>query len=315
MAFLALTAIILASGVNLLLQLWITQSTRLPALAQPNAAGGVARDFESANDRNLFAAKRDLILAENAGSNCDNYWDAKKSSLSARLVGTAVFELAENSLAFIEDSQKRGVEAYSIRECKSTEQNLSEELRNILGPQASATSRPCNLLMGSAIIKRIETLPDRVFFYNESSRQCEYISSGDKAGLPIPRPKPAPAVAPSNDQLGKSIQKTGPSTFEIDGGDLDNILNNLSMLLTQARIEPAFEDGKPVGFRFVSIQPNSAISKIGFEVGDVLAKINGYDMSPEKGLELLQKLQTDSQFNVEGKRGGNKFSYEYNIKR
>ncbi len=68
------------------------------------------------------------------------------------------------------------------------------------------------------------------------------------------------------------------------------------------------------GFKLFSIQPGSLYSAIGMENGDVIQRINGYEInSPEKALELYQKLRESSHMTIELERNGQPVRKEYNI--
>ena len=58
----------------------------------------------------------------------------------------------------------------------------------------------------------------------------------------------------------------------------------------------------------------SLYSKIGLQNGDVVTRINGYEMSsPERGLEIYTKLKDAKQVNVDVKRRGKPMTLVYAI--
>ena len=68
---------------------------------------------------------------------------------------------------------------------------------------------------------------------------------------------------------------------------------------------PSFKNGVANGFKLFSIQPGSLYASIGIENGDVVQRVNGYEMnSPEKALELYQKLKESGHVTIELERGG-----------
>jgi general secretion pathway protein C len=82
----------------------------------------------------------------------------------------------------------------------------------------------------------------------------------------------------------------------------------------QARIVPAFKDGQSEGFKLFSIRPDSIYTKIGVQNGDVIKRINGYDLnSPEKALEIYSKLKEASRIDIEIDRNGTSLSKTYTI--
>jgi general secretion pathway protein C len=133
-------------------------------------------------------------------------------------------------------------------------------------------------------------------------------------------PRPI-AAAPKVDKEEKpsdagdaDIRKVGENRYEVGQGEVDKALNNLAELSTQARIVPAFEGGKTVGFKLFSIRPGSLYSKIGLQNGDVITRINGYEMSsPEKGLEIYTKLKDSKTVTVDLKRRGKPQTLDYAI--
>ncbi len=110
------------------------------------------------------------------------------------------------------------------------------------------------------------------------------------------------------------VRSVGPNRYEIDRKVIDSTLNDMSTIATQARIVPSFKNGVANGFKLFSIQPGSLYSSIGVENGDVIQRINGYEInSPEKALELYQKLRESSRVTIELERNGAPVRKEYSI--
>lgn len=71
----------------------------------------------------------------------------------------------------------------------------------------------------------------------------------------------------------------------------------------QARIVPAFERGVAIGFKLFSIRPGSAWSTIGLQNGDIIERINGFDLTtPEKALTVYSTLRCARRFEIEVRR-------------
>ena len=110
------------------------------------------------------------------------------------------------------------------------------------------------------------------------------------------------------------VRPVGKDKYEIDKGVIDRTLNDLNTIATQARIVPSFKNGVANGFKLFSIQPGSLYSSIGIENGDVIQRVNGYEInSPEKALELYQKLKESGHVTIEVERQGQTVKKEYNI--
>ncbi len=128
-----------------------------------------------------------------------------------------------------------------------------------------------------------------------------------------PSQMPRPPGAPPGPMEG--VRKLADNRYEIDRGTLDKTLSDLNQIATQARIVPSFKNGVANGFKLFSIQPGSLYSSIGIENGDVITRVNGYELnSPEKALELYQKLRESAHVTINGERGGQPFQKDYDVK-
>jgi general secretion pathway protein C len=128
---------------------------------------------------------------------------------------------------------------------------------------------------------------------------------------PVPQPG-RPSSSPGAKLEG--IRQVSDDRYEIERKVIDSTLGDLNRIATQARIVPSFKNGVANGFKLFSIQPNSLYASIGIENGDVIQRVNGYEInSPEKALELYQKLKEAGHVTIELERGGRTVRKEYNI--
>lgn len=286
---------------------------------KPTRSTATSRDFTALVNANIFEGKREIVLPAAAGSTGPSpndqsveWWNAPKSALRLRLVGTMAFSDNSLSLATIVDESQSGAagQLQAIADCVEIDTSeMGPEEARLVGKPA-----PCNRIGDVAILKRIE--PERVYIWNTSESHIEYLALNEPpapAGAPTRVARSdAPAEKPDDGDSG--IVKTGENTYGVARSTVDNALNDLSSLATQARVVPAFEGGKPVGFKLFSIKPGSLYSKIGLQNGDVINRINGYELnSPEKGLEVYGKLKDSSNVTVEVKRRGKPMTLDYTI--
>ncbi|MCL2179293.1 MAG: general secretion pathway protein GspC [Proteobacteria bacterium] len=218
------------------------------------------------------------MLAHTAPSNDVDDNNLPRSSLPARLLGTLISFPPQWSLASI---------------------------------QNTTTQKPLSLAVGDQIegasIAVIER--NRVIIVNNGNR--EYID----ANAPGAPPPPSLASSAAQADATSNIRELSPNNYEVPRNELDKMLGNLSEVAMQARIVPAFKDGSSQGFRLYSIRPNSFYQKIGIQNGDIVKRINGFDMnSPEKALELYSKLRDSSRVDLEIERGGASIKKTYNIR-
>ena len=146
----------------------------------------------------------------------------------------------------------------------------------------------------------------------------------DSSGSGSPAPSPTPAEAAGRRRRGPSkvpediaskIQKVSDTEFNVDRGVVDKILENQAELMRSARIVPEQQDGKVVGIRMFGVRPDTLLGTLGFQNGDRLESINGFNMaSPEKALEAYARLRTASALNVKISRRGQPVAIDYHIK-
>jgi len=298
------------------LQAAVAAST--PAVKAPARPVSPVRDFSAVANANIFEGRREIVIEDTGtdvvavdSSGGVDWPNAPKSSLRLRLVGTMAFSEPTFSLCSIVDESQSGASAdmYSVNACLDLDlSTLSADDLKLVGKQA-----PCSKVGEQAVVKRIE--PERVYIFNNTDSRIEYLALNEPPAPAGDRPLVAKVdVLEKPEEGADGIVKTGENQFGVPRSTVDNALNNISKLATDARVVPAFEGGKPVGFKLFSIKPGSLYSKIGLQNGDVISKINGYEMSsPEKGLEVYQKLKDSSNVTVDVKRRGKSMTLDYTI--
>ena len=207
-------------------------------------------------------------------------WQANptKSSLHAVLIGTAVTVPSRYSL------------------CQLTNSDTNESFVYSVGDK----------FMGTRIYA-IET--DRVLIDNDGKN--EYIDTGvaqsSLQNLGV-TPVPAPTAASSD------VRQLSDNQYVVSKATINENLSDLSKLATQARIVPSFKNGVANGFKLFSIVPDSLYAKIGVQNGDVIRRINGYEMnSPDKALEIYSKLRDANRIEIELERRGETLRKSYSI--
>ncbi len=157
-------------------------------------------------------------------------------------------------------------------------------------------------LDGSTIV---EISRDRIFLMHKG--QMEYIDGHgqEKAALGTGIPVNTLEKAPGSGTLGSGIRATSANEYELTKDEIANMLSHFPELSTEVRFTPVINDGQSTGLRLFSIRPNSTIAKLGVQNGDVLQRINGYELnSPEKALELYTKLQEMGRIDLQLIRNG-----------
>ena len=87
---------------------------------------------------------------------------------------------------------------------------------------------------------------------------------------------------------------TGTSRKTLDRREVDQAMNDLPKLMSQARAVPYFVNGAMSGFRLDYIAPASFYERIGLRYGDVLKQVNGVEIKdPSTMLALFQQLRNE----------------------
>lgn len=138
--------------------------------------------------------------------------------------------------------------------------------------------------------------------------------AGNVGVAPLAPPRQFGAAARPSGAPVQGVRQVGEDKYEVCRTTIDAQLGNLTTISTQARIVPSFKNGVANGFKLFSIQPGSLYASIGVENGDVIQRINGYEInSPDRALELFQKIRESSHVVIETERGGRPVKKEYNI--
>jgi general secretion pathway protein C len=114
-------------------------------------------------------------------------------------------------------------------------------------------------------------------------------------GLPQPTP-----LAAAHEEIHCAGERC-----EIDAGEVQAALADLPALGHQARIVPAFREGRAEGFRIHEIRPGSLYQRLGLQNRDVIRRIDGTELtSMDAVLGLYQRARSAERLEVEIERAG-----------
>lgn len=75
-----------------------------------------------------------------------------------------------------------------------------------------------------------------------------------------------------------------------------------------SRVVPAFEEGQPIGFKVYRVQPGSLAYRLGLRDNDIVLAVLGERLgSPDKALQVYERVKTASRVEVEIQRCGNPY--------
>lgn len=110
-------------------------------------------------------------------------------------------------------------------------------------------------------------------------------------------------------------EKVSENSWVIDQKAVTASLNDMSRVLTDARLTPKVSSEGVEGFTVTEIKPRGVFDAIGLKEGDVLTKINGYEIdSPEKAVQVLSALRGQTNIDLDILRNGQPKSLHYTIR-
>lgn len=210
----------------------------------------------------------------------------KKSKLGIKLVNTIVLQDSVKSIAAV---QVRGnKEVLSIRE----------------GDKISTDAQ----------IGKINRM--KLVFKNLKTGECEYVETKDKKSRNM---KPIKVISSKrgkallNKYKDSRIKNVG-NNFKIKKKVRDEMLSNISEVLTQARaIQIKNPDGS-LSFKMSEIVPGSIYSKLNIQDGDIITGVNGKKFNNlNEIMNLFGKIKEIDQFELSLKRDGVEQNLEYNF--
>ncbi len=236
-------------------------------------------------------AVRSLVNERPAGSQQserDVSLIAKKNVFGT--LGKAVVEAAQPtpppqtplSLTLIGTFLTKGQEPYAIIEDKK------KQTQDVFSLEQS--------IFGQATLKQI--LDDHVEIERDGKRE---ILKLDDLGSPAPS--------------GAGVSSLGSDEFVVEEAELDKGLENLPLLLTQARAVPYFKEGRSIGLRLFAIKNGSLYEKIGLKNGDILKSINGNSLGDiSQALKLFEQLKQERSINLVLEREKQDREFKYTIR-
>lgn len=205
-----------------------------------------------------------------------------KTPLDVRLRGTAVRD-GGGSFAVIEDRSARKEDLYRIGD----------------------------MVLGKA--KVIQIFQDRVVIVREGKEEILELLV-EKEETKGRRRKVASSKRPPL-VLGRGVRRLGSNRWSISREELESAKANMSQLMTQVRIVPNFTEGKPDGFKLLSIKRGSLFDRLGLRNGDIVRKINGAPLdNPQKAFEIYGELESGQSISLGVLRGGREQTLNYELK-
>lgn len=232
-------------------------------------------DYKVIDGRNIFS-KVSRSPSDDYAPDVENL---EETSLKIRLLGTATGD-QENAAAFIEDTRKKTQGTYYIGDS-----------------------------IQQAIIKSILR---RKVVLREGDKDVVLMMDDSDTGTGSSRS--------STSSASRSVQTSETTTslertIYVTRSAIDDSLDNISDLLSQASIRPHLEDGETDGLTITGIKAGSIFRKMGLRNGDIVKGISDNEIkSPEDLIELYNDLKSESDVSLQIIRRGVERSLNYKFR-
>lgn len=162
---------------------------------------------------------------------------------------------------------------------------------------------PCSLnqhLPGS-LVDEDQPRQSLASIYNPAANTTATSRSGDGQGHFIERA----AMPIAQEATDKAVRRLSENQFEMTREGLESTLAKLDRRMTDCRIVPAFREGHAIGVKLFSIRPGTFFASLGLQNGDLIQRVNGFDLKdPEGALSAYASLTAARHFEVDIERGG-----------
>jgi type II secretion system protein C len=115
--------------------------------------------------------------------------------------------------------------------------------------------------------------------------------------------------------LSSFAQRVGRGSYVVDQARLQQMIANPAQMMTDARLRPNTAGGREEGFVLSEVKPAGIYQSLGLQDGDVLLRINEYDISnPERALQAFTALKGLDRVQIDLIRSGARMTMTYQIK-
>ena len=284
------------------MQLYRTSDPKVLALKSAERPGDQALtppEYATIVERNIFGATEKAEPPPPGEAKVELIENLEETSLQLSLLGTVAGDPA-SARAIIMDQRGKSQDIYRVGDSVQ-----EAEIRQIL--------------RGKVVLRHGGN--DEVLILEEGANKAEPTAAIDRNARRMSRGRGTRGLPQAEDSAVEPMQADNAVNGEpeeeiipIAQDELQGSINDLSQLMTQVRIRPYFRAGKPEGLIVSQIQSDSIFEKLGLMNGDIIASVNGKEMSsPEEAFHLYNSLNSGSQVSIEITRRGQKKVFTYDI--
>ncbi len=193
---------------------------------------------------------------------------------------------------------------------------LQDSVKSVASVQVRGSSDLVNVREGEQLNNAVEVTKInrmKIILKNLTTGDCEYIASEEEEAPMMPQMK---IVSPKVGQ--KLFRSTNPSiknngnSFKIKRSFRDNMITNMSEVLTQAKAVQMTNPDGSLCFKMTEVVPGSIYSQLNIQNDDIICNINGKKIENLNELmTLLGRIKEIDQFQIGLKRNGMNENLEY----
>ncbi|MDP3096876.1 MAG: PDZ domain-containing protein, partial [Syntrophales bacterium] len=143
----------------------------------------------------------------------------------------------------------------------------------------------------------------------------DVLVEGEARTLKMAEMKEAPILPPTAAATASTGAPPLPGTLVINRSELQDAMEDMGSMLSQAQVRPYFNAGVPDGFMVTSIRPGSLYQKMGIANGDIIQEVNHRAIRTADDLSgLLNILKSSNDMSLVVKRGGNPKTMNYQFR-
>lgn len=196
---------------------------------------------------------------------------------------------------------------------------LQDSVKSVASVQVRGASELVNVREGEQLTSSVEVAKInrmKLILKNLNTGDCEYIASEEDEGPAMPNltivsAQKGKALFKSNNP---SIKNVGNS-FKIKPAFRDQMIANISEVLTQAKAIPITNPDGSLSFKMTEVVPGSVYSQLDIQNDDIITSINGKKIENLNELtSLLGKIREIDHFEIGLKRNGMSENKEYDFK-
>jgi general secretion pathway protein C len=118
----------------------------------------------------------------------------------------------------------------------------------------------------------------------------------------------------SEAEISEGIQKVNDTNYNLSRAMLNKVLDNAGKLIGIAAVTPKMEGGESTGMEIQGVHPDTLLTKLGIQNGDILESVNGQSLTtPDAALGAYSTLRTADQFSLSVRRAGRAMTINYRL--